>query len=264
MLAQKDMRKSKSSAEIICVIGETRLRSDNGTQLIEPDSLRTLIKDTSGIRELDNFVFYVSQKDPNRYVEIEIGPGDWTTYTVESDDVTWTLGRHYELTEKLLSHRSSYAKYKIPAPCLSIQKGSLLAYEDLPWKAERNWRISLAEAVSKAATFTNYLCAVIAIILAFAYFGKTAKQRAAADIQISRFVDSVGFVVLVLLAFSYMLLYFAARKWHARQLKSRVIVEKPSLLMAFTFRDAKVDPIGLGSFYVGVGALLAAVAALLR
>jgi hypothetical protein len=263
-LAQKDMQKSKSSSEAICVIGETRLRTDAGLQLVEPEDLRSLIKDAIGIRELDNFAFWVRQKDPNRYVEIEIGPGDWTMYTIESDDITWTLGRHYELTEQMLIDRSSYAKHKIPAPRLSIQKGSLLVYEDLPWKAERNWRISFQETISNVAIGVNVVVAIFAILLAFSYFGKTARQRAEANVRISQFFDSRSFVALVLLALSYGLLYVAARKLHARQLKSRVIVRKPSLLLAFTFRDAKIDPIGLGSFYIGVAALVATVVASLR
>jgi hypothetical protein len=117
-------------------------------------------------------------KDPNRYVQIEIGPGDSTTYTVGSDDSTWTLGRHYGLTEKLLSDRSHYAKYRVPAPGMSIQKSNLLAYEDLPWKTDRNWRIRLAGATSCVPFGVNYVCAFVAILLAFTYFRQTTRRQA--------------------------------------------------------------------------------------
>lgn len=55
---------------------------------------------------LDNLHLEALQKTPYREVSIRLGPGKWTTYTVNAEDPTWALGRYEELTERLTAHRS--------------------------------------------------------------------------------------------------------------------------------------------------------------
>ncbi len=259
-LAQKEIDSSKSSAEITSIVGEYKLTSDDGLEIIAPEHLQALIKEAGGVRELDNLAFLIEQEDPKRYIQINIGPGDWTEYAVESDSDTWTLGRYHELTEKLLSDCTPYAKFKAPRPVMLVMQRDRFVWETVPWKVAENWRITVAAASSRIPEILNKLAPFVAILAFLVYLGDTKAQRHEYVENLDNFVNSGGLAIFLAILLAYVFIYIALRRWNAQQLKSRVKISSPSIFAQFTFRDPKEDPVALASLYIAVAILLATIA----
>jgi hypothetical protein len=257
-LAQKHIEPSTSSAELICNIGEEKLRSDPKLPTVRPEDLRALIEKAGDVRELDNLEFHIKQTTPSRYVEIEIGPGDWTTYTVGSDDDTWTLGRHYELTEKLVSDRTSFAKYKAPRPSIRINEGGLAKWETLPWKPVQGLGVRIAGASSYVPYWINVMVFMVITLTILTYFGDSTEQKHQMVSSVINFINSGNFTISILLAAAYLFLYFGtAKRWNALQLRSKIPIGKSQSIIAnFAFRGSRTDQIALASFYVGLLTLI--------
>ncbi|SRR5258708_39661741 len=88
-LAQRGIDSANTTSQLTYLQGDLEIYPNQHVGIILPDHLADLIKEADEPNELDNLAFSVSQPSPARHVEISIGPGEWTTYHVESDDQTW-------------------------------------------------------------------------------------------------------------------------------------------------------------------------------
>jgi hypothetical protein len=72
------------------------------TKVAEPDllsQLAALPTEQGSLAELTDLKFEAGQGDQALHVEVQIGPGDWTIYEVQSSNDTWARGRYQQLTE---------------------------------------------------------------------------------------------------------------------------------------------------------------------
>jgi len=259
-LAQKEIDSSKSSAEITSTVGEYKLTSDDGLEIIAPEHLQALIKEAGSVRELDNLVFSIEQDEPKRYIQINIGPGDWTEYSVESDSDTWTLGRYYELTEKLLSDCTLYAKHKEPRPAMLVMQRDRYVWETVPWKVAENWRISIAAASSAAPAILPIVASFVTAVAYLVYLGDTKVERHKYVENLNHFISSGGLAFFLAVLLADVFIYIALRRWDAGRLKSQVKISTTPIIAQFTFRDPKADPVALASLYIAVAILVATIA----
>jgi hypothetical protein len=230
--------------------------------VIEPEYLDALMTEVDGIRELDNLTFRIEQQDPKRYILIDIGPGDWTEYTVESDSDTWTLGRHYELTEKLLEDRSFYAKYKRPRPYILVKEKGRFVWETVPWKPGRGWRMTVAGTSEALVWSINRLVPLGALFAIAAYIGDTKKQRHVFIENLNNFSRSGWLAFSLAMLIAYLFLRIAFWRWGLLRLKSRVKISSPSILAQFTFSGTDADVVTLASLYVAIAIFLITLATL--
>lgn len=265
-LAQRDIGED-SVAHLIYSQGDEEIYPRGTLKKISPNHLDEIIKDADDPDELNNLDFSISQESPVRRVDLHIGPGDWTTYQVESDDQTWAFGRYHELTEKLLADRALYAKSRAQTPQV-LQEGSDNKWRSAAWELTKDWRISLAGP----GLFVLWIVPIaeasfIAVAIGQYYDPSgTSKRETEANKQGALdFLHWIDHHAVILLAFSlsYLIALIALQRWLRGSLKSRVILRKLSLFTQARFQGRNSDPIGLASFYVAFFTLIVAIIALL-
>src|SRR6266567_279681 len=176
-LAQRDFGDA-SAAHLVYSQGDLEIYPQADTPKILPNHIDEIIKEADDPDELNNLDFSISQATPIRRVETHIGPGNWTTYRVESDDQTWAYGRYHELTDKLMSNRSLYAKFKSGTPQV-LKEGTDDRWRSTPWEPPKNWLVFATGIATILPWMLLVLAAFAAIILAVqaANPGSNATER---------------------------------------------------------------------------------------
>jgi hypothetical protein len=256
-LAQRDIGEN-SIANLIYSKGDLEIYPQGTLSKILPVHLEEMIKESGSPDELNNLNFSISQDSPVRRVYLHIGSGDWTTYRVESNDQTWAFGRYHELTEKLLSDRNSYAKVRSAKPEVP-QEQSDTKWRPAPWEPVAGWWFFL---IGVTTTLLKWLPVILGVTAAFEvgnYYaaGKAAqyRQERANDLATIHWAGAhrgalIGFSI------SYIIALIAFRRWLSTLVKSKVVLNKGSLLSRFSFRDKRADPVILASFYVAIATLI--------
>jgi hypothetical protein len=260
-LAQRGMGEA-ATAKLIFHNGDEEVYPSGELSRISPDNIAEIIRDAEHPTEFTNLEFLIEQALPDiRSIEIYVGPEDWTEYRVESDDQTWALGRHHELTDKLLLDRSPYVKGRVPSPEI--------------WGRNNSWHSAAWESVydRRSSTVVNSVAFIIALlaseVLLFAFImtlyfmpdgsaGGTSKSAAPASIDLS----GHSIFILTLLTIACLVGLLALRRRLASIFESKVILQKPTLLAQFSFQTKGIDPIGLASFYVSASSFIITVIAL--
>ncbi len=268
-LAQKGIGADSSIASLRYSQGDLEISPRDKPQLVLPEHLAEVISEAGDPDELNNLEFAISQDIPvRRVVELTIGPGEWTTYRVESDDQTWAFGRYHELTDKLLRDRSIYAKGESSSPEV-LQAGTDDRWRAAAWEPVTDWRISLAGLALPVSTILPIIVAVLAGFNILEYkLGGGGTKIDRADYQDALSVirrTEANRIVIIGLTLSYLIGMLAWRRWLRSLLKSAVILRKASLISQFSFQNRKSDSVALASFYVSFLMLvITALATLIR
>jgi hypothetical protein len=237
----------------------TPTQADKGKIL--PGHIEEIIKEAGSPDEFNNLVFSISQDVPMQKVEVHVGFGDWTTYRVESDDQTWAYGRYYELTDKLLSDRSLYAKFRASQPEI-LKEGTDNKWRTTSWEVAKDWR-ELSMAVATSFPWWPLVASGVfgfTIVVYVASPGNSAidiqdHKQALQDVH-DLHAHASALIVLVTL---YIITLYAYRRWLATWLRSKVVLKEPLVMPQFSFRSRKSDAVGLASFYVAAFTLIVAV-----
>lgn len=260
-----------SAAKLIYSQGREEIYSEGNNGKILPENFGLVIADAGDPDELNNLYFSISQDSPVRRVEIQIGPGDWTWYLIESDDQTWAHGRYHELTEKLLSDRSLYAKGHSSAP--QAPKEGTDDWRPAPWELVSDWRAIAANFVTHAlwlVLWSAVLAEIGTILIALTYYYNTytdpdvaRNDRYNADLVLSWFRHNSALLILVNV--SYVVMTITFRSWMKTLLKSKVILQpsEGSFFYQLGFQRNRNDAVQLAILYltfliavVGIVALL--------
>jgi hypothetical protein len=267
-LAQKGIGEEDSLAHLTYSQGDLEIYSQDDMKRVLPGHLTEVITEAGEPDELNNLYFYISQDNPVRRVEINIGPGDWTTYRVESDDQTWAFGRYHELTDRLLIDRCMYAKGAAPRPEV-LHEGTDDNWRPAAWEPVKDWRIALSVIAPSFAALLPAVAVLSAALVAFTYYasnGNTKNDKLDHQ-QLLQLIHSAGTnkAIIIGMSLSYLIGLFAVRRWLRSFLKSAVVLRKISLLSQFNFQNKKSDTVILASFYVSFATLIiTALAMLLR
>jgi hypothetical protein len=262
-LAQRGLDEADSTARLIYSQGDLEFYPKGGLKRISPGNIDEIIAEARRPDELNNLSFSISQADPSRHVEIDIGPGAWTDYRIESADQTWAYGRYHELTDKLLQQRGFYTKFRSPAPEIFEEGGD--KWKPAPWEPVKDWRVNLVGGTCLLPAAVGLFAVVIAAFVAWNYyFGSGAEHQQFVN-SINALLQSSFSAVAAILVLVYLIVVYPYVRLLKGFQKSYVIVSKTSLLSQFSFRSKKADPVLLASFYVAViGVLIAIIIPLLK
>jgi hypothetical protein len=255
-----------STAHLTYSQGDLEIYPRSDLKQVVPDDLKEIIQEAGDPDGLNNLGFSITQDSPIRRVGINIGPGEWTTYRVESDDQTWAYGRYHELTDKLVSDRTLYAKLRSSRP-QTLREGKDDKWRPSAWEPKKDWRLIFL-TVLVAIPFALSLIALVymAFVTAVAYAKPTntgyTRQQFQRAIQTQKDaltqVHWMGahWAVIFGLTLSYAIILLALSRWLKSFLKSKVILRKAPFLSQFNFRGSNTDPVALGSFYVALITLI--------
>jgi hypothetical protein len=266
-LAQRGIDKNPET-ELIYAQGNEEIFSRGNEGHILPENLAQVIKDADDPAEMNNFFFSIGQDSPVRRVEIEIGPGDWTRYFIESDDPTWAHGRYHEVTEKLLASRSLYAKGHASAP--QVPREGTNEWRPAAWELVSNWRANIAN-YTIPALWIILIAEIVTITVALSYYydDAGAKSKVAvsdrhnAEVALNWFHSNSA--LLAFITFSYVAMIILVRQRMRRLLRSKIILEGrgSSFFSQLGFKRNRDDAIQLATVYLTLLILMVGVAALL-
>lgn len=257
-----------SQANLTYSQGDLVIYPEDNLKRVTPDDLDEIIRQAGEPEELSNLSFAIAQESPVRALAIEIRSGDWTEYVIESEDQTWAYGRYHELTEKLLSDRSLYSKFRAASP--EVLRQGADKWQPAAWEPVKDWRIFL----TGSSVVIPWILLIGALLYALLVSGDASVkpgqpgqtiqtvpnyQQALAQV---RWFDAhstaiIGWTLI------YSVALFAYMRWLRVFLQSKVILRPASLMSRFSFRAADSDPVALGSFYVVLATLIIGVITLL-
>lgn len=223
-----------------------------------------VIKDAGDPSELNNFYFSVTQDSPVRRVVIEVGPGDSTVYSIESDDPTWAHGRYHEITEKLLADRSLYAKGYASAP--EVPKEGTDGWRTAPWELVSDWRASAVNGLTYVLRFVLWSAIISEIgttLVALTYYYGTytspevaQNDRHNADLVLSWFRHSSA--PLVAINFSYIVMVMLFIHLMKNLLVSKILLQSGngSFFSQLSIRRNRTNTVDLAGLYVAFFALI--------
>jgi hypothetical protein len=245
--------------------GDEEIYSDGSGGKILPKSLDEISKESGNPDVLNNLHFSISQDSPVRRVDIQVGPGDWTIYVVESDDQTWALGRYHELTEKLLSDRSWYAKSHAASPQIP-QENEDNKWRPAAWELTRGYRFVFGDIWLPAlwAPVLLELVGILSLVAAYYDPGDTTEAQDQSDKDSLKPLLHGAYqhsFFLVLVNLSYIVLLIFLRRRVNTLLRSKVIFRDQTFLSSLTFRNNN-DTVQLAGLYVAFFALIVSIIAL--
>ena len=253
--------------------GDLEIYPRSDLKQVVPDDLNEIIQEAGNPDGLNNLDFSITQDSPLRKVSINIGPGEWTTYWVESVDQTWAYGRYHELTDIFVRDRTIYAKCRSSRP-QALREGSGDKWRPTAWEPKKDWRIIFMSALVITPFVLAFLVLVsVALIAIVAYTPSTGagytRQQYQQAIRTQK--DSLAqihwmgahWAVIAGLTLSYIIILWALSRWLKTFLNSRVILRKATLLSQFSFRGANSDPVAVGSFYAAFLTMIITVIALI-
>jgi hypothetical protein len=250
-IAQKDFGDAPE-AYLVYSKGDLEISPDDLNPVeILPRHVDEIIKQAGDPGELNNLVFSVSQATPMRKIEIRIGFGSWTTYRIESDDQTWAFGRYHEITDKLMTDRNLYAKFRSSQPEI-LKEGTDDKWRTTVWEVRGDWR----ELFVGMAAHIPLLPIVLAVAYAVSVIGyAVASGSNAAERQDHRqalhdaHVLAARSSIITILVIAYIFTLFAYERWLRGWLRSKIVTRK-SLLSEFSFRDRGSGAVALATLYV--------------
>jgi hypothetical protein len=270
-LAQRGIGQN-SVAKLIYSQGNEEIYSEGNDGKILPENLGQVVRDAGDPGELNNLYFSINQDSPARRVEMEIGPGDWTTYSIESDDQTWAHGRYYEITESLLANRSLYAKGGFSAP--EVPKEGTDGWRPAAWELVSDWRASAVGNVIHALWFALWSVVVVGILtilvaLSYDYYNMYTNSEVArndrhnAHLVLSWFQYNSTFLLIVILCYAMMARILSRRM--KRLLESKVTLRGSgsSFLSQLAFQRNRNDAVQLAVLYLTFLILIVGIVALL-
>jgi hypothetical protein len=265
-LAQRGMDAADTTAHLTYLQGDLEIYPHDHGGIVLPDHFAEIIKEAGEPTELNNLLFSVIQPFPPRRVEVSIGPGEWTTYRVESDDQTWAFGRYHELTDRLMADRCNYAKGTSASPQI-IEERTDDKWRPAAWESDKGWLIALSAMAPKLAALSLLAGFLFVAYIPFeASFGpvKTKADRAqhAAALRTEHWLHTHSFAVFVLMT-SCLVAIYAWWRWLRSSLISAVILRKTSLAYQFSFRNKRQDSLALASTYIALLTLIVTVIALI-
>lgn len=227
------------AARLVYLQGREEIYAEKSSGKILPGDFGQVVKDAGDPRELNNLYFSISQVSPVRRVEIEIGPGEWTWYVIESDDQTWAHGRYHEITEKLLVDRSLYAKSHSSTP--QVPGRGTDNWHPAPWELTPDWRVSAVDYVNQIVRWVLG-CTMVAeigtILVSLSYYHATytdpeqaKNDRYAANMVLEWFKHNTTW--LLLLNLGYIFLVVMLNYWMKTFLSSRVILQDNNKSLLF-------------------------------
>ena len=254
-IAQKDFCDA-SDASMIYLQGDFEITPQVDKGKILPRHVDEMIKDAGDPNELNNLSFSISQTAPMQNVEIHIGSGGWTTYRVKSTDQTWAYGRYHELTDKLMSDRSLYAKFSAGQPEILREDNK---WRTTAWEVSKDWR-ELGTAVAASIPWLPLVatgCFGFVIAAYAASPGSNAAERQSHKLALQDVHNlHTHASILIVLTVLYIITLYAYRAWLRSWLRSKIVLRKPPLMSQFSFRDRKSGAVGLASFYIAVFTLI--------
>ncbi len=263
-LAQRGID-GNSAANLRYSHGNEEVFSHGNHGKILPDNLSEIIREAGNPDDLNNLYFSINQDSPARRVDIQIGPGDWTTYLVESDDQTWAYGRYHQLTEMLLAERSLYAKGRSAAPEVP-QKGTGDKWRAAAWELTTSWRAALASAAFGLLVFILVIAiAPIPIAAAFYYnaanttVGRSDKINAEHVLQWYNNTGATLFFIFV----AYIAMLVLLRRRLKSLLRSKITLQATSFFSQLSFRRNRDDAVQLLILYLTLLLVIVGVVALL-
>ena len=262
-LAQRGIDEAGSTAKLTYSQGDLEFYPKGNLNRISPDNIDEIIAEAGRPEELNNLSFSVSQADPSRHVGIDIGPGAWTDYRIESADQTWAYGRYHELTDKLLQQRGFYTKFRSPAPEILEEGGD--KWKSAPWEPVKDWRVNLVGAICVLPGIAGAWAVLMAALGAWNYYFGSGSGHQQFVNSIDALLQSSFSVVAAILVLVYLIIIYPYMRLLKGFQRSYVIVSKTSLLSQFSFRSKKTDPVILASFYVAaIGVLIAIIVPFLK
>lgn len=224
----------------------TNIECRHGERRLTGTSLTKILSRATGTPLLNDIELRAKQEQPRREVSLKIGPGRWTTHSVEAEDHTWALGRHAELMERLYVERSPSSQAFSRKPEVASEHGK--GWERAAWiepkiKARPVQIIAVCCLaiiwVSGLVLCVTWANNAVYAIWGLNIFASTQKQvHRPPEIQITS--------TWVTATLTYLFLWGALMRWRFVSLQSRV-AEKPSY---------KLDPLTLASVLISLATLL--------
>jgi hypothetical protein len=219
---------------------------------ILPANVAEIIKLAGDPDDLNNLEFSINQDAPARRVDIQIGPGDWTKYLIESDDQTWAYGRYHELTERLLANRSSYAKGHLPRPEI-LRNDTDDKWRSTVWELVPDWRATFADNFLKPLWLALSV-EIFPILVAMVYYFDPTNNRVGradqnnAEHLLQWFNDNSFILIFITLSYIFMLIFL--RRWTRTFLRSKVRLRGVSIFSQLSFRRNRDDAVQLIILYL--------------
>lgn len=264
-LAQRGIE-GNSIASLRYSQGDEEIYSHGHNGKILSQDFSDLIKEAGDPAALNNLYFSISQDSPVRRVDIEMGPGDWTTYLIESDDQTWAYGRYHELTEKLLANRSLYAKGHFARPEI-LQESTGDKWRPAAWELVADWRVSIVKNLSRVLWLALAI-EVAPILVALLYYydpgGHTTVERNDqhnAERVLQWFNHKSTILLLITLSYVIMVIFLERRMRYFR--RSKVILQSISSFSQLSLRQNPNDAVQLLILYLTFFILIVGVVTLL-
>jgi hypothetical protein len=269
-LAQRGIHQN-SAARLVYSRGNEEFYSEGNDGKILPENLSQVVKDAGDPSELNNLYFSINDDSPVRRVEIEIGPGDWTRYFIESDDQTWAHGRYYEITEKLLADRSLYAKGRSSTP--EVPKEGTDAWRPAAWELVSDWRASAvgnATSVLWGVLWCVVPAGILTILIALSYYYDTytnlevaRNDRHNAHLVLGWFRHNSALLLVVLLCYVIMIIILSHLL--KRLLEAKIILRgtNNSFFSQLGFNRSRNDPVQVTLLYLTFFILIVGIVALI-
>jgi hypothetical protein len=246
--------------------GDQEIYSVGNNGKILPDNLNEIIKLAGNPAELNNLNFSISQDSPVRRVDIQIGPGDWTTYLIESDDQTWAHGRYHEITEELLANRSLYAKGHSTPP--QVPKKGRDEWRPAAWELVYDWRARAVNTIVPSLWLPLAL-EVCTILIAIGYYYGTSANTVVARADHHNSVLVLNWfnnnhMLLFFINVSYVLMVIFLRRQMKALLGSKIILQgSGSFVSQLRFRKDRDDAVQLSILYLTFLILIVGIVTLL-
>jgi hypothetical protein len=268
-LAQRGIGQN-SVARLLYSRGNEEIYSEGSGGKILPENFGQVVRDAGDPSELNNLYFSIHQDSPVRSVEIEIGPGDWTRYFIESDDQTWAHGRYYEITEKLLANRSLYAKGSSSTP--EVPKEGTDGWRPAAWELVSDWRASAVGNVT-LSLWSVLWCVVAAGIFTYLvalgyYYDTYTNAEVARNDRHNAHLVLIWFrhnsALLLIVIFCYVVMVITLDRRVKKLLETKVILhgKGSSFLAQLGFQRNRNDAVQLAILYLTFLILIVGIVAL--
>ena len=269
-LAQRGIDDTNVNAHLSYWQGDQQISPQDSMHKVLPRNLDEIIKEADPeTRELSNLSFDISQDGPvERAVVIQIGPDQWTTYEVRSDDQTWAIGRYYELTNKLLNDRNLYSKAYSARPQVP-QKGAQGSWKPGTWEVVDDLRVSLVKLAVWLSLWAAPIAAAIFAFFADSWYypgGKTYADLMDHQNALNMLHwANVNQSTIILISLSYLLWLISGRLyWLKSWRKSAVVLKKSAILSQFSFTASGQNSVAIATFYATVVAVILAIITILK
>jgi hypothetical protein len=264
-LAQKGIEEN-SVAKLSYSQGNQEFYSSGTNGKILPENLGEIVTEAGEPNELSNLSFSISQDSPVRRVDIQIGPGGWMTYLIESDDQTWAHGRYHEITEKSLANRSLYAKGRSSTP--QVPKEGTNEWRPAAWELVSDWRANAVDYLAPVL-WLIVIAEIATIIIAQVFYQNTHSNTVAArndrhnaHLVLSWFSNNS--VLLFFISLSYVLMIIFLGRRMRTLLESKVILHgSNSFISQLKFQSNRNDAVQLAVLYLTFLILIVGIVALL-